>query len=52
MKHISGESGCGSRTCVIDLYVVNEMEDGVNILLRLFSDECITSLENVNTEVF
>jgi len=36
---------------VIELYVVDEIEEWLNIFLTLFTDNCITSLKTVNIEV-
>jgi hypothetical protein len=35
-----------------EFYIVNELEEGVSILLRLFINDGIVSLEKLNAEVF
>jgi hypothetical protein len=44
-EHQMGESVSGSCSCVLELYVVHEVKEGVFIFLRLFVDDCVTSLE-------
>jgi hypothetical protein len=42
----------GPCACVSELYIINEIEERVNILLRLFIGDCIASLEKLDVEVF
>jgi hypothetical protein len=35
-----------------ELYIINEIKEGVSILLRLFIDDCVVSLKNLNLGVF
>jgi hypothetical protein len=47
-----GENGTGSCACVFDLYVVDEIKQGVFIFLRLFIDDSVVPLKKLNIEVF
>jgi len=51
-EHQMGESASGSCSCVLELYVVHEVKEGVFIFLRLFVDDFVMSLEKWNEEVF
>lgn len=52
MELQSRENDCGSCACVLELYVIDEIENGVFIFLKLFSDDSVTSLEKLNVEFF
>jgi hypothetical protein len=45
------KGGWVSHACV-ELYIVNDIEEGVSIHPRLFINDGITSLEKLNAEVF
>jgi hypothetical protein len=51
-SHNRREGWWKSRACISELCVVNGIEGGVTILLRLFINGSIAPLERLNVEVF
>jgi hypothetical protein len=47
-----GESVSGPWTCVFDLYIVDEIEKGVFMFLRLFIDVSVMLLKKINIQFF
>ena len=47
-----GENECGSQACMLELYVIDEIEKGVFICLGLFIDDGFMLLEKLSVEVF
>jgi hypothetical protein len=47
-----GENECGSKTCMLELYVIDEIKKGVFICLGLFIDDGFMLLEKLSVEVF
>jgi len=52
VKLQSGYNDCWSCACVLELYVIDEIEYGVFVFLELFIDDGVMSLEKMNVEVF
>jgi len=51
IEHEIGESEIGPWACLLELYVVDEIE-GVFMFLRFFVDDCDMSLENLDLKIF
>jgi hypothetical protein len=47
-----GENEYGLCVCVLELYVIDEIEKGVFNILELFIDDSVMLLEKYNVEIF
>jgi hypothetical protein len=51
-EHQSGENDHGSRVCLLESYVTDEIKKGIFNFLELFIDDSVMLLEKYTVEIF